>query len=576
MNAGRLLAHYEQIADAPDAIGRMRRFILDLAVRGKLVPQDPSDEPASELLKRIAKEKAQLVKEGELKKAEPVSNLTSSDRDIPVPHSWAITNLQSICNSVADGDHLPPPKAEIGIPFLVIGNVRSQHIDFERSRFVPSKYYEALDPIRRPRSGDLLYTLVGSYGIPVIVRDDRPFCVQRHIGILRPSSLIYVNFLARAMESRFAFDQATACATGIAQKTVPLAGLRKLFLPLPPLAEQHRIVAKVDELMALCDRLEAARLAREATRGRLAAASLARLNTPDPETFKADARFALDALRALTTRPDQIEHLRQTILNLAVRGKLVPQDPNDEPASEMLKRIATEKARSVKEGRTRRQEPLPEVDLDQAPFALPVGWVWGRFPEVGMFGRGKSKHRPRNDPALFDAGEHLMIQTGDVARSRGVINTYTNKYNEFGLSQSFKWPKGTLCITIAANIADSGILSFDACFPDSVVGFIPASIFENARYFEYFVRTAKANLLEFAPATAQKNINLEILTQVLIPLPPLAEQHRIVAEVDELMALCDRLEASLTATAATRRRLLDALLAEALAPVEDREMEAAE
>jgi type I restriction enzyme, S subunit len=311
-------------------------------------------------------------------------------------------------------------------------------------------------------------------------------------------------------------------------------------------------------------------------RDRLAVASLARLNTLDPETFQADARFALHALPALTTRLDQIKHLRQTILNLAVRGKLVPQDPKDEPASELLRQIAGEKARLVKEGKFKHQDPLPDVDPVQAPFALPVGWAWGRFPEIGTFGRGKSKHRPRNDPALFERGEHLMIQTGDVARSQGVIETYTSKYNDFGLSQSFKWPKGTLCITIAANIADSGILSFDACFPDSVVGFVPASMFENARYFEYFVRTAKANLLEFAPATAQKNINLEILTQVLIPLPPLAEQHRIVAKVDALIALCDRLEASFTAAAATRRRLLDALLAEALAPAHALEMEAAE
>jgi type I restriction enzyme S subunit len=300
------------------------------------------------------------------------------------------------------------------------------------------------------------------------------------------------------------------------------------------------------------------------------------LNAADPKTFEADARFVLDALPALTTRPDQIKQLRQTVLNLAVRGKLVLQDSNDEPASELLKRVAKEKARLVKEGKAKRQNPLPDVDTDQAPFELPVGWAWGRFPEVGTFGRGKSKHRPRNDSSLFNGGEHLMIQTGDVARSHGVIETYSSKYNDFGLSQSFKWPKGTLCITIAANIADSGILSLDACFPDSVVGFVPASMFQNARYFEYFVRTAKANLLEFAPATAQKNINLEILTQVLIPLPPLAEQHRIIAKVDALMALCDRLEASLTATAAARRRLLDALLAETLMPAEDRELEAAE
>lgn len=341
---------------------------------------------------------------------------------------------------------------------------------------------------------------------------------------------------------------------------------RTLEVRFGSLQEQRQIVAKVNELMDLCDRLEAARAGREATRDRLAAASLARLNTPDPETFQADARFTLDALPALTTRPDQIKALRQTILNLAVRGKLVLQDPNDEPASDLVERIAKE-VRGVKKGKAKRQDSLPEIDLDQAPFELPNGWVWGRFPELGTFGRGKSKHRPRNDPALFVGGQHLMIQTGDVARSNGIVATYTSKYNDLGLSQSFKWPKGTLCITIAANIADSGILSFDACFPDSVVGFIPAPMFENARYFEYFVRTAKANLLQFAPATAQKNINLEILTQVLIPLPPLAEQQRIVAKVDALMGLCDRLERSVTETVTTRLRLLDALLQEAFDPV---------
>ena len=225
-----------------------------------------------------------------------------------------------------------------------------------------------------------------------------------------------------------------------------------------------------------------------------------------------------------------------------------------------------EKAQHIKDGKIKREEHLPPVDDTEVPFDLPQGWAWARFLEVGLFGRGKSKHRPRNDPALFEGGTHLFVQTGDVARSKGIIATFTGKYNEVGLAQSAKWPKGTLCITIAANIADSGILSFDACFPDSVVGFIPVSMFPNARYFEYFIRTAKADLLEFAPATAQKNINLGILNAVLIPLPPLAEQHRIVAKVDELMALCDQLEAQLTTTEADSHHLLEAVLHEALAP----------
>ncbi|MEY9441691.1 restriction endonuclease subunit S [Bradyrhizobium elkanii] len=423
--------------------------------------------------------------------------------------------------------------------------------------------------------GDILYGKLRPYLNKVVVADEWGYSTTEIVAI-RPFLKLCSEYCALAFRRPDFVSYVERLGRGTKMPRLRTPDAIVAMFPLPPLAEQRRIVTKVDELMALCDRLEAARISREEARDRFAAATFARLNARDPEAFQRDARFALHALAALTTRPDQIKAIRQTILNLAVRGKLVPQDESNEPASELLTRIAKEKAQLIKEGKVKRQDPLTEVNLDQSPFELPPGWGWARFPELGTFGRGKSKHRPRNDPALFDGGEHLLIQTGDVARSRGIIETYTGKYNDFGLSQSLKWPKGTLCITIAANIADSGILSFDACFPDSVVGFIPASMFGNARYFEYFVRTAKANLLEFAPATAQKNINLEILTQVLIPLPPLAEQQQIVAKVDKLMALCDRLEASLEITAATRRRLLEALLAEVLAPAEDRELEAAE
>lgn len=367
--------------------------------------------------------------------------------------------------------------------------------------------------------------------------------------------------------------------TGTAgQKRVPTEYFTSSPFPLPPLAEQQRIVAKVDELMALCDQLEQARAGREAVRDRLTTASLARLTAPetDADTFQSHARFALQSLTTITTRADQIKTLRQTILNLAVRGKLVDQDPSDEPAAELLTRISNEIASKRKEMGLRPNGVFPPVDVDDAPFELPQGWAWARFPEVGVFARGKSKHRPRNDPTLYIDGTVPFVQTGDVARSGGVVATHSSVYNETGLRQSMLWPAGTMCITIAANIADSGILTFDACFPDSVVGLVAASDFENARFFEYFVRTAKANLTEFAPATAQKNINLGILEMVLIPLPPLAEQHRIVAKVDALMALCDQLEASLTTTATTRSKLLNALLHEALEPAAANEMEAAE
>ena len=158
-----------------------------------------------------------------------------------------------------------------------------------------------------------------------------------------------------------------------------------------------------------------------------------------------------------------------------------------------------------------------------------------------------------------------------MARSGGLVKTHSRLYNDIGLAQSGMWPAGTLCITIAANIADSGILTFDACFPDSIVGLIAHDSFEDARFFEYFLRTVKNDLHECAPATAQKNINLGILKQVLVPLPPVVEQRRIVSKVDELVALCDRLEASLASCDDTVGRLIGALLHEALEPLENGE-----
>ena len=528
MNADRLLAHYEQIADAPDAIAHLRRFILDLAVRGRLVEQDPNDEPASIFLAggkrckskefRAADAPGWLVYPvGSLLEFKYGKGMKASERlnEGPVP-VFGSNGIVGYCET---------PLTEA--PSIIVG--RKGSAGALNLCNGPSWTTDVAYFVEAPNFFDLRYLLIGLQGLA--------------LGSLGKG-------IKPGLSRSDAYD---------------------LPLSVPPLAEQHRIVAKVDELMALCDRLEVARAEREATRDRLASASLARLNAPDPDptVFKGHAAFAIENLAPLTTRLDQIKALRQTILNLAVRGMLVEQDRADEPASKLLKRITADRVTLEKNESSKKSKPLPPVDTADAPFELPSGWAWARFPEIGTFGRGKSKHRPRNDPLLYKEGQYPLIQTGDVARSDGSIETCSTFYNDAGLAQSAMWPSGTLCITIAANIADSGILAFDACFPDSVVGLIAHGNFEGARFFEYFIRTAKVDLHKFAPSTAQKNINLRVLKEVLIPLAPLAEQHRIVAKVDELMALCDRLEANIATGDNTRCRLLDALLHEVLSPVAD-------
>ena len=348
--------------------------------------------------------------------------------------------------------------------------------------------------------------------------------------------------------------------------------LRSTLVPLPPLAEQHRIVAKVDELMALCDRLEAARLSCDAVRDRLAAASLARLNAPDPETFQADARFALNALLALTTRPDQINQLRQAILNLAVRGKLVPQEAGDEPASALLARLATTKSK----GRKGRDWSQGASSHHAPAFEPPLGWSWTTIDEtalrvtVGYVGPMRDQYVPDGVPFL---------------RSQ---NVRANKFREEGLiyiSPGFHQKiiksalaPGDVVVVRSGNVGTACVIPptiKEANCSDLVIIQKPECVLPEFLCF-YLNSLAAAHVEAGSVGVALTHFNTKSVATMPLALPPLAEQHRIVAKVDALMALCDRLEAGLAATAATRRRLLDALLAEALAPAGERELEAAE
>ena len=275
-------------------------------------------------------------------------------------------------------------------------------------------------------------------------------------------------------------------------------------------------------------------------------------------------------VKEIQTQKQLISELKQSILQEAIQGKLTEawrkKNPNVEPASELLKRIKAEKAQLIKDKKIRKEKPLPPVSDDEVPFELPEGWVWCRMQESGLFERGKSKHRPRNDIRLFDKGTIPFVQTGEVARSKDsdyLINNCSTYYNDFGLAQSRLWPKGTMCITIAANIAQTGFLNIDACFPDSVVGFTALSDYAISKYIRYFIDLTKTDIEKFAPATAQKNINLGIIYELKLPLPPEKEIKAIVEKVETLMQKCNALEQEITQSEQHANMLMQAVLKEA-------------
>lgn len=266
----RIANHFDTLFTTEQSIDQLKQTILQLAVMGKLVPQDPNDEPAGVLLKKIAAEKSRLVKEGKIKKEKQDVEIGLGCEPFDIPDGWSWSNLSQLLALVTDGDHQAPPQSEEGIPFLVIGNLNTGNISFDGCKYVSVEYYEKLDWGRKPVAGDLLYTVTGSFGIRVPVVTSQQFCVQRHVAILKATDSTPVKYLSLMLGSKLAINYATQIATGIAQKTVPLTGLRRMRIPLAPEKEQHRIVAKVNELMALCDTLKARLAAAQTTQIHLA------------------------------------------------------------------------------------------------------------------------------------------------------------------------------------------------------------------------------------------------------------------------------------------------------------------
>lgn len=413
MNAERLLEVYEQISEAPDAIARLRRFVLDLAVRGKLVEQNLSDEPAVELLNKIEQRKAETLEETGMRKPRKVPDLNRSEIWAKLPKNWAWTRIADL-GFISPRNEAPDDAAASFVPMPMVaaeygvgnkheprtwGKIKKGYTHFAEGDVGLAK----ITPCFENGKSTVFRDLTGGIGSGTT-----------ELHVLRPL-MVDPDYVLLFLKSPQFVETGIPRMTGTAgQKRVPSEYFTSSPFPLPPLAEQHRIVAKVDELMALCDRLEEARKTREETRDKLTAASLARLTAPDTtaEDFPTHANFAVEALPALTTRPDQIKALSQTILNLAVRGKLVEQDPADEPASELLERIAGEKGRLVKAGEIRKQRTLPPIEDEETSFSLPSGWAWVRLGDLSQFVTSGSR-----DWAKFYANQGaIFVRMGNLSK----------------------------------------------------------------------------------------------------------------------------------------------------------------
>jgi type I restriction enzyme S subunit len=484
----------------------LRKSILQAAIQGKLTEQLPEDGDAYNLLNYI------LIPQNRKKfEQTPELFLIGEDEEpFSIPDNWVWVRLGDICIKVGSGSTPAGGRAVYlseGIKFIRSQNVYNDGLRLDNVAFISPE-------IDRTKSGshvfakDILLNITGaSIGRCALVPDDFDVAnINQHVLILRLSYENIRKYLHLVMTSPYIYGEIMGAQVGGTKEGLSATKAKQLFIPLPPISEQIRILDIVNE-------------------------ALEKIKEHEKDEIK------LDLLQKSFPKK-----MKDSLLQAAIQGKLTEQMEADGDARELVADIQKEKERLLKEGKIKKEKALPEITEEEIPFEIPENWCWVRLPEIGELARGKSKHRPRNDNILYENGCYPMVQTGDVAQAKRYITTFMTCYNEIGLAQSRLWKKGTLCLTIAANIGDVAILTFDACFPDSIVGFNAFLPINSNEYFLYMLSAYKHYLDNLSRSTAQKNINLEILASIPIPLPPLAEQQRIVERLEQLLPLCDALE----------------------------------
>ncbi|WP_262287821.1 restriction endonuclease subunit S [Pantoea sp. Marseille-Q5743] len=551
-------------------IKKLRELILELAVRGKLVPQDPDDEPASELLKRIAAEKDELVKQGKIKKQKPLTKITEDEKPFELPVGWEWTKL-SDAYDVRDGTHDTPKYQSSGYPLVTSKNLSSGKLDLNNIKYISEKDHIKINERSFVERNDILFAMIGSIGNPVIVDIDEEFSIK-NIALFKsykkeffqPLFIKYVldNLAKKIKES----------SSGGVQPFVSLGTLRNLVIAFPPLSEQIRIVSKLTDLMSLCDQLEQQSLTSLEAHSQLVNTLLATLtNSQNAEELAENWVRISQHFDTLFTTEASIDAFKQTILQLAVMGKLVPQDPNDEPASELLKRIEQEKAQLVKEGKIKKQKTLPPVSDDDIPFELPKGWMWARVGDILSL---KNGYAFKSNFFVEFRSKYILTTPGNFYETGGFRHRGDKtKYYHGPLDEEFILNPGDLIIPMTEQAP--GLLGSAAFIPkDEYIYLHNQRLGKIEMYHEGVIsefifwffnsQLLRTELARTCTGTTVRHTSPDRILNALVPVVPSNEQYRITEKINNLMLLCDVLKSRLQSAQQTQLHLADALTDTAL------------
>jgi type I restriction enzyme S subunit len=564
--------NFETMAEAPNGVQKLREMILQLAVQGKLVPQDPNDEPASVLLEKIRAAMERLVRAKAIKRPKFLPVINEGEIPYEIPYNWSWSRIGTIGQVVGGGT----PKtghdeyfAKNGIPWLTPADLYRQKTKYiDRGKRDISELGLKNSSAQLMPKGAVLFSSRAPIGYVAIalnsISTNQGFksCVP-YIMDMNEYVYWFFKFAAKDIDQR---------ASGTTFKEVSGKIVGEILIPVPPLNEQKRIVAKVDELMALCDDLEARKQKTRQTCIQLNDACIDKMLTSDePARFNKHWQRIHTNFDLLYSQPENVNKLRQAILQLAVQGKLVPQDPNDEPASVLLEKIRAERNNYLGKKALKKRALLPPVFPENLADCIPESWVFDRFGNLAMISGGLTLGRKLSGRKI---GVFQYLRVANV--QRWYVDLSNVKKVEVPLDEleKYKLLKGDILITEGGDWDKVGRAviwenQIENCLHQNHI--FKARFFNGMLYREWIVLflNSPTGRSYFAEASKQTtnlaSINMTQLRNCVLPIPPLNEQKRIVAKVDQLMALCDDLEAKLQKSQKRNDRLMEAAVAEMLA-----------
>ena len=485
---------------------KLRKSVLQSAIQGKLTEQLATDDKVEDLLQAIKEEKELLIKEKKIKKQKPLPEITEEEIPFAIPENWKWVRLGDISYKIVDGDHNPPTGEKEKTPYIMasstnIGNERL--INLEKVRYLSEENFIKCNKRTLVKKDDILFSSVGSIGSVIVYNEDYKLTFQRSVTVIGTRiNSYYLRIVLLSPYCQFIFKTQSS---GTAQKGFYIRQVNNLLIPFPPLAEQKRIVEKLDNVLANIEKLKSSE----------EKLSILQKNFPDK--------------------------LKKSILQSAIQGNLTEQLATDDKVEDLLQAIKEEKERLIKEKKIKKQKPLPEITEDEIPFAIPENWKWIRLGEiVSILGDGL-----HGTPIYDESGEYYFINGNNLLEEKIIIKSTTKKVSQIEYEKYKKnLNKDTMLVSINGTIGNVAFYDNEKVMLGKSVCYFNLLKNVNKKYLKYIFYSVYfiKYVNKMATGSTIKNLSLKAMNLFIIPLPPLAEQKRIVEKLDKLLADIEELK----------------------------------